>query len=160
MKIRDTFTVSVLALSLAFSLSACKKKEETAVLPPPAAAPAPAPLPDLVNVPVSVKQIVLNNKIDEATKQAVPMSAFAPGDTVYAVVQTIGSGKVALKALWTYHRGDKTAQVNETVQEIEAAGPASTAFNVSKPGGWPTGDYQVEVFMNDVSSGVQKFAVK
>ena len=162
MKIMTQISVAAFAAALVFSVAACKKKEETAAVPAPAPAPAAAPAaPDVINVPVSVKQVTLSNKIDEATKQAaMAMNSFAANDTIYAVVDTIGSGKTAIKALWTYHKGDKTAQVNETVQEIEAAGPASTEFHISKPGGWPVGDYQVEVFVNGTSASVQKFAVK
>jgi hypothetical protein len=153
--------VSIAALAAVFSLSmsACKKKEETAALPEPAPAAVPA-APEVVNVPVSVQQVTLSNKIDETTKKAaMPMNAFAVNDTIYAVVDTIGSGQTRLKALWTYHKDGQTATVSETVQEIDAAGPASTEFHISKPGGWPKGDYQVEIFVNDASAGVQKFAV-
>lgn len=160
MKVLTHVSVVAFAVALAFSVSACKKKEETAAVPAPAPAAAPA-APDVINVPVSVKQVTLGNKIDEATKQAaMAMNSFAVNDTIYAVVDTIGSGKTAIKAMWTYHKGDKTAQVNETVQEIDAAGPASTEFHISKPGGWPVGDYQVEVFLNGTSASVQKFTVK
>lgn len=148
-----------LAALLALALGACGKKEEAA---PPAPAPAAAPAaPDVVNVPVSVKQVTLSNKIDAATKQAAaPMSSFGVNDTIYAVVDTIGSGKTTVKALWTYHKGDQVAQVDETVLEINPTGPASTEFHISKPGGWPPGDYQVEVFVNGVSAGTQKFTVQ
>lgn len=162
MKIMTQTSVAAFAAALVFSVAACKKKEETAAVPAPVPAPAATPAaPDVINVPVSVKQVTLSNKIDEATKQAaMAMDSFAANDTIYAVVDTIGSGKTAIKVLWTYHKGEKTAQVNETVQEIEAAGPASTEFHISKPSGWPVGDYQVEVFVNGTSASVQKFAVK
>lgn len=161
MKTLETVSIALMTAALAFSVTACKKKEEAAVptASVPAPAPAPAAAPDLVNVPVSVKRIVLSNKVDAVTKQAVAMTAFGVNDTIYAVVDTIGSGKTSIKTLWTYHKGDKTAQVNETAQDIDAAGPASTEFRISKPSGWPTGDYQVEVFLNGMSSGVQKFVV-
>lgn len=162
MKTFTHISLAAFAAALVFSVTACNKKEETAAVPAPAPAPAAAPAaPDVINVPVSVKQVTLSNKIDETTRQAaMAMDSFAANDTIYAVVDTIGSGKTAIKALWTYHKGDKTAQVNETVQEIDAAGPASTEFHVSKPSGWPVGDYQVEVFLNDASASVQKFTVK
>ena len=154
-------SLTLIAAALAFSMTDCGKKEEAAVIPAPMPAPVAVPAPDVINVPVSVKQVTLSNAYDAATKLApVAMSTFATGDTIYAVVNTIGSGNTAIKALWTYHKGDKTAQVNETVQEIVAAGPASTEFHISKPGGWPVGDYQVEVFVNGASASVQKFAVK
>lgn len=159
MKTFTPVSLAVIVTALAFSMAACKKKEETTTLPAPTPATSPAAV-DVINVPVSVKQVTLSNGIDETTKQAaMAMSTFAPGDTIYAVVDTIGSGRTAIKTLWTYHQGDQTAQVNEAVQEIDAAGPASTEFHISKPGGWPVGNYQVEVFVNDVSAGAQKFTV-
>jgi len=52
------------------------------------------------------------------------------------------------------------AVVNENSQTLAATGPAVTEFHISKPDGWPTGDYQVEVLLNDVSAGAQKFSVQ
>jgi hypothetical protein len=162
MKTPTPISIALIAAALALSVAACKKKEETTAIPEPVPVPAAVPAAaDEMNVPVSVKQVTLSNKFDESTKQAVmAMNTFAANDTIYAVVDTIGSGKAAIKTLWTYHKGDKTAQVNETVQEIDAQGPASTEFHVSKPSGWPVGDYQVEVFVNGASASVQKFTVK
>lgn len=161
MRMLSHLSAATLVAVFALALNGCGKKEEVAA-PAPAPAPAVAPAaPDVVNVPVSVKLITLSNKIDAATKQAAaPMSTFAPGDTIYAVVETIGSGKTSMKALWTYHKGDQSAQVDETVLEITPTGPASTEFHISKPGGWPLGDYQLEIFLNGVSAGTQKFSVQ
>jgi len=160
MKTSTPISLAVIMTALAFSMTACKKKEETTALPEPVPAPTVAPA-DVINVPVSVKQVTLSNKIDETTKQAaMAMNTFAANDTIYAVVDTIGSGKTAIKTVWTYHKGDQTAPVGEAVQEIDATGPASTEFHISKPSGWPVGDYQVEVFVNDAPATTQKFTVK
>lgn len=148
---------SAIAFAVLLALAACGKKES----PPPAPAPATvAPAPDRVNVPASVAQVVVANQIGADKKAVAPAASFAPGDTLYAVVETIGSGPASLKAVWTFHKGDKVVTVNETVQDLTLAGPATSEFHVSKPGGWPAGDYQVEVFLNGVSAGAQKFAVK
>jgi len=149
----------LVAALLGLSLAACGKKEQPA--PAPTAAPAPAPVAqDMVNVPVSVKAISLGNAVGENKLVAAPMESFGAKDTIHAVVETIGSGKATLKAVWTFHKGGKTAPVNETTQEIDAAGPANSEFHISQPDGWPAGDYQVEVFLNGASSGVKKFNVK
>jgi predicted small lipoprotein YifL len=142
---------------LALSLAGCGKKEQPAPVPPPAPAPV---VQDSINVPVSVKAVTLGNAIGETKQVAAPLNSFGAKDTIYAVVETIGAGKAALKAVWTYHKGDKTAPVNETTQEIDAAGPANNEFHISKPDGWPVGDYQVEVFLNGTSAGMQKFSVQ
>jgi predicted small lipoprotein YifL len=157
MKLTSKFAI---AFATILTLAACGKKEAP---PPPPPAPAPAtvaPAPDLVNVPVSVKQIVVANQIGADKKAVAPATSFAPGDTLYAVIDTIGSGKSTVTAKWTFHKGDKSVSVNETTQELTLAGPATNEFHISKPGGWPVGDYQVEVFLNGASVGAQKFAVK
>ena len=43
---------------------------------------------------------------------------------------------------------------------ISATGPGMTEFHVSKPDGWPQGDYQVEISLNDKPVGAKKFSVK
>lgn len=158
MKITSVATLLV-AAALGITLSACGKKETPP--PPPAAAPAPAPAPKAPEVvPVSVKAVTLGNQLAEGKKIAAPLATFGPKDTIYAVVETAGTGKASLKAVWTYKKGDKTATVSDTSQDIDATGPANTEFNIKKPDGWPVGDYQVEIFLNGASAGVQKFTVK
>jgi hypothetical protein len=159
MNTTSRLAIAFVALS---ALSACSKKEVPAPPPPaPAAvAPAPAPAPAPVVEAVSVKQVVLANKLGADKKAVAPATAFAPADTIYAVVETAGTGKAMIKAVWTFHKGDKTAPVNETQEELTLAGPASTEFHISKPGGWPKGDYQVEIFLNGAAAGGEKFAVK
>jgi len=150
---------TLLVIAAVIAMAGCGKKEA----PPPPPAPAPAavaPAPDLVNVPVSVKQVVLANQIGADKKAVAPTTSFASSDTIYAVVETIGSGNASVKAVWTFHKGDKTAQVNETTQDLKLAGPTTSEFHISKPGGWPAGDYQVEVFLNGTSASSQKFTVK
>lgn len=155
MKFISQFAVVFAAV---IALAACGKKEA-----PPAAAPAPAPVaaaPDLVNAPVSVKQVVLANQIGADKKAVAPATSFAPADTIYAVVETVGSGPASVKAVWTFHKDNNVAPVNETVQDLTLAGPTASEFHIAKPGGWPMGDYQVEIFLNGASVGAQKFAVK
>lgn len=150
---------TLLVIAAVIAMAGCGKKEA----PPPPPAPAPAavaPAPDLVNVPVSVKQVVLANQIGADKKAVAPTTSFASSDTIYAVVETIGSGNASVKAVWTFHKGDKTAQVNETTQDLKLAGPTTSEFHISKPGGWPAGDYQVEIFLGGASVGTQKFVVK
>ena len=134
------------ALLLALALVACSKKEAAPVATQPAA--------------VAVTGVTLGKAIGADKRVTAPTDSFAPHDTIYAAVETQGSGSATLKAKWTYHRGDKVAVVNENSQTVVASGPAVTEFHVSKPDGWPTGDYQVEVYLNDASTGVHKFVVK
>jgi len=136
-----------LAVLLALTMSACSKK------PAPPATPATPAV-------VTVKAVTVGKAIGADKRVTAPASSFARTDTIYAAVETDGSGTATLKAKWTYHKGDKAAVVNENSQTLVATGPAVTEFHISKPDGWPTGDYQVEVLLNDVSAGAQKFSVQ
>ncbi|MGE5242197.1 MAG: hypothetical protein ACM3NI_11175 [Bacteroidota bacterium] len=150
------FYASALALLLALTVVACGKKET----PPPAAPPAPQSMQPAAPAEVSVSAINLGNAIGADKRVATPSSSFAKTDTIYAAVETQGSGNMVLKAVWTYHKGDKVAVVNENSMTITASGPAVNEFHVSMPSGWPPGDYQVEIFANDKSAGASKFTVK
>ncbi len=152
-------TLAVLAL-VGLMGAGCSKKEEA----PPAvepAAPAPAPVAqDLVNIPVAFQTVTLGNQIGEDKQVAMPASSFTSSDTIYASVATAGTGKAMLKAVWTYRMGDQVTLVNETMQELDTAGPATTEFHINKPDGWPVGQYRVEIFMNDLLVGSQDYEVK
>jgi hypothetical protein len=152
-----------IALGLCIGLAGvagCGKEEPPA--PPPAAkveVPAPAPAPSAQPAAVSVSEIALGKAIGPDKKVADATDRFAKTDTIYAVVQTTGSGTATLKAKWTYHKGDQVAAVDESMQTISPSGPAVSEFHISKPDGWPAGDYQVEISLNDQPAGTKKFSV-
>ena len=149
--------ISVLVVALTFGLFGCKKE---APPPPPAPAPQAQVQTPPAPAPVAVASISLGKALGPDKKVTVPTDTFAKDDTIYAVVETTGTGSATLKAKWTYHRGDQTASVNDSSQTISASGPAASEFHISKPDGWPTGDYQVEISLNDKPVGTKKFAVK
>jgi hypothetical protein len=121
---------------------ACKK-EAPAPTPPPPMTTAPAP------TPVSISLVTLGNAIGADKRVTAPSEAFGPKDTIYASVETTGAGPARIRALWSFVKGDKTAKVDETTIEFESTRPAVNMFHVAKPGGWPKGDYKVEVFLGD-----------
>lgn len=148
-----------LITAFAVALAACGKKEEPpkpAPAPAPASAPAPAPAP----AGVAVSAISLGKAIGADKKVTAAADSFAKGDTFYASIDTTGTGAATLKAKWTYTKGDQTAVVKEDSMTINATGPATHEFHVAKPDGWPVGDYQVEVMLDDKPAGAKKFAVK
>ena len=84
-------------------------------------------------------------------------TAFTPKDTIYASVATTGSGNATLDARWTYQDGQT---VKEDSKSIAAPGPADTAFSISKPDGWPAGNYKVEITLNGTPVASKDFSVK
>ena len=157
MKLRTAFFLSILVAT--FALAGCKKGEAPVAPAPPAvappAAPTAAPAPP---VGVTVSSIDLGSAIGADQRISAPKSAFAPTDTIYAVVNTGGSAQsVTLAAKWTYQDGQT---VNESSQSIAPTGPASTAFQISKPDGFPAGKYKVEVTKDGSPAGTRDFEVK
>ncbi|MEW6332406.1 MAG: hypothetical protein AB1560_13195 [Pseudomonadota bacterium] len=152
----NIFRTSSVALLLALTVLACGKKEA----PAPATPPATQATQPAAPAEVTVSSVALGNAIGADKRVTAPGTSFARTDTIYAVVETQGSGTMSLKARWTFHKGSNVATVNETSQTISASGPAVNEFHVSMPTGWPAGDYQVEIFANDKSVGAHKFTVQ
>lgn len=147
-------------VSTALAIAACGKKEEPAPAPTPAPAPsvesAPAPAP----AGIAVSSVTAGSAIGADKKVTVATDSFAPTDTMYVSVNTTGSGTANLSAKWTYHKGGKVAVVQEDSMSVDSTGPATHEFHVSKPDGWPAGDYQVEVMLDGQSAGTKKLTVK
>lgn len=154
------WVIAALVLGIGAGLAGCKK-EAPPPPPPPAAAPAPkVEAPPPAPAGVSVGAITLGKAIGADKKVTAAADTFAKNDTIYAAVETAGTGKADLKAKWTFHKGDKAADVSDSTETINATGPAVTSFRVSKATGWPPGDYQVEIMLDGKSAGVKKFTVK
>jgi hypothetical protein len=153
--------VAALAASV-LVLAACGKKEPPPPPPPPAPAPAPVapPPPPPAPVGVTVGEILLGKAVGPDKKVVQVMEVFAVKDPIHASVATTGAGKASVKAKWTFTRDGKTVPVKEDVMMIETTGPAINEFHISKPDGWPVGDYMVEIFVDDKPAGSRKFSVK
>ena len=146
------------AAFLAAGIAACSK-EAPPPPPKPAAPPAPAPTP--APAPVSVASATLGSAVGGDKKVTQAKESFAKKDTIYASIDTTGTGKANLKARWTFTtKGGKTVPVKEDTQTIDATGPATTEFHISKPDGWPAGSYQVEILQDDKVVQTKKFTVQ
>lgn len=137
---------------LLVSAQACKKSE-----PPP---PPPTTTTTTLPAPVSVSGVTLGSAVGTDKKVAAPSETFGAKDTIYASVETAGTGHAKLRALWSFVKGEKTAKVDETAIEFDSSAPAANEFHVSKPSGWPKGDYKVEIFLGDAAAPAATKAFK
>jgi hypothetical protein len=137
---------SILALTLAAFLSAaCTKSNEN-----PGAT-------GTTGAGVRVSQIDMGRSLNADKTIADNTLSFKPRDTIYASIVTAGSATTAeVKARWTYQDGQV---VNESTQTIAPTGDARTEFHISKPDGWPSGKYKLEVFVNGSSAATKDFEV-
>lgn len=161
-------TLIVLALSMAsaLALSACNKpaSDVTTTAPEPSmpaqAATAPATAPGGMQGPaaeaVTVTSVDLGSAVGADQKVTTPATTFAPTDTIYAAVETSGSGNATIEAKWTYQGGQT---VKDDSKSIAPTGPATTTFSISKPDGWPAGDYKVEISVNGTQAASKDFTV-
>jgi hypothetical protein len=136
------------AVALLGAAIACKKKS------PPPAPPAEAP----AAVPLSVTAVALGKQVSADKMVSQPLQTFAPRDTIYASVSTVGAAPDAmLVASWTYQTGQ---QVKVDTLRIAPTGPATTEFHISKPSAWPVGKYHVAITLNGAPAGAGDFEVK
>jgi len=158
--LQSSLSLIALGLAGALVLAACGKKEEAppppvATTPPPA---TPTPPPAAPEAAVSVTSIDLGTAVGPDQKVTTPTTTFGAKDTIYAAVATAGSASNAtLGAKWTYQDGQT---VNDSSQTIAPTGPAVTTFHISKPDGWPTGNYKVEISLNGAPVSSKDFSVQ
>jgi len=135
---------SILALTLAAVLSAACTEN-------------PGATGTGTGVGVRVSQIDMGRSLTADKTINDNTDSFKPNDTIYASIVTEGTAATAtLKALWTYQDGQV---VNESTQTIAPTGTARTEFHISKPDGWPTGKYKLEVFLNGSSAATRDVRV-
>ena len=150
-------------LSVALALAACNRSEA----PPPAPPKAPGTLPGVQTAPPAapsaataarrMASVTLGSAIDPAKGVVQPKSTFAPTDTIYASVTTVGwDAPVTLVARWSSEDG---RVVSESTQKAEI-GPSTTEFHIANPQGLAVGSYQVEILADGASAGVQRFEVR
>ena len=153
---------TVLLGSLA--LAGCKKNEE-AVPAPVTVEPAPTPMVTPTVAPaatISVASVDLGNAAGADLHVLAPMTSFGKNDTIVAAIATTTSdpavavtGKLGVK--WTDPRGQV---FNDESRDINFTGPGVTDFQVAKPGGWPAGNYKLEVSLDGSVVQSKDFSIK
>jgi hypothetical protein len=164
-RVRLPLSVIALGLSGALVLAACGKKEEAPTPPPAASTPPATTTPSTSATPtmpstaaVTVTSVDLGTAVGADQKVTTPSTQFGTKDTIYAAVSTDGAASnAALAAKWTFQDGQT---VNESSQTIAPTGPAVTTFHISKPDGWPAGNYKVEISLNGSAVSSKDFTVQ
>ena len=107
---------------------------------------------------VRVTDVTLGRSVGGDKAVTDSTDTFKPNDTIYASIATEGSAQSAtLRAKWSFEDGQL---VDESTRTIAPNNRERTEFHISKPDGWPTGKYKVEVFLNDQSAQTKSFDVR
>lgn len=160
------------ALVAALALGACGKSNEpaspVAPTPPPSAtamtppmtspASAKAEMPTDTVAGLFVSSVEIGASINAQNEVRASGTSFAPKDNIYAAVKTQGEGHATLGAKWTFN-GSQI--VHEDSKRLDTTGAqTTTAFMISKPDGFPVGDYKVEVSLDGKPVASKDFSVK
>jgi len=105
--------------------------------------------------PLALTNIQIGRSLNQDGSVASITTLFKPSETVYVAVQT-GAGKGVISVKWKY--GAKV--VAEPTKSVDYnSGPKSTEFHLQNSGGFPPGDYSVDVFIDGVQVGTRAFKV-
>jgi hypothetical protein len=154
--------VTRMMLGAAFLAAACQGRNERSETETAAIDSAQAAARDSaaeVNAKdLKVEAVMIGRRIGANNMVIEPTFQFAPADTVYISVGTVGSpDSAALSAVWVAQTG-KT--VDSTVQTISPKGRVNTAFHAAPAKGWAPGTYRVTVYADGDSAEAKMFAVK
>lgn len=125
---------------------------------PPAAGTTTSPMATTTPPPTSaiVSSVDLGSAVGADKKVTRPGTSFAKTDTIHASVATNGGKASTVTARWTFQDG----QVVHTEDKSVPAGAQVTDFSISKPDGWPAGDYKLEVLVDGNVAQTKDFSVK
>jgi hypothetical protein len=106
--------------------------------------------------PLALTNIQIGRSLNQDGSVASITTLFKPSETIYVSVQT-GAGKGVIGVKWKY--GSKV--VGEPTKSVDYnSGPKSTEFHLQNSGGFPPGDYSVDVFIEGVQVGTRAFKVE
>lgn len=152
--IRTRFPLAAFVALSALSVLACRKEEELPPADSVAAAPAPAP--------AAVTTIETGRHIGTDMRISDTATTFAPRDTLFvSVVTSNATGSNTLKGVLTFQGGQVVDSATQVIAApVTTGGTSVTEFHWVKPGGWPVGDYTVEVWLDGQSAGTRTLTVK
>lgn len=108
------------------------------------------------DAPLKIDTIQVGRSLNPDNSVANHTTQFKADDTtIYLSVLTPEAGAGTLAVRWTY--GGRV--ISEPSKEVSYNGPAATEFHIVNSGGFPAGDYTVEVMLNGQPAGSRNFRV-
>lgn len=105
-----------------------------------------------------VEDVALGRSLGPDGRVIEELGEFTASDTIYVVVETEGRGPATVTARWLYEDGQL---VDETTQTVSPSGTETlTEFHVSKPDGWPAGEYEVKILVNGEEKESASFQIR
>ena len=105
--------------------------------------------------PLQLANIQIGRALNQDRSISSITTLFKPNETVYVSVQTTAAGKGVISVKWKFG----TQVIDEPTKKVDYDGPASTEFHMQNSGGFPPGDYSVDIFIDGVQVGTRAFKV-
>jgi hypothetical protein len=105
---------------------------------------------------VSVTNIQTGRSLNSDNSVGALTTTFKPNDTIYASVLTDGTGSATIGARFTY----MGRVISEPQKTVRYKGAAATEFHIEYSGGFPPGEYDIEILFNGQSAGMRKVRVE
>ena len=108
------------------------------------------------NDPLRVNTIQLGRGLNPDNTVSGHTTRFKPTDTIYVSVLTDNPGSGTVQARWTF----AGRVVSEPQKEVSYRGAAATEFHIQNSGGFPVGDYNVEILLDGKPIASREFRVE
>ena len=106
--------------------------------------------------PLHVSTLQVGRSLNGDNTVATHTTRFKSDDTIYASVLTDRTGSSTILARWSY----SGHVVSETQKRVSYKGDAATEFHFQSSGGFPPGDYKVEIFVDSQPVASRDFRVE
>ena len=107
------------------------------------------------DAPLALANIQTGRALNPDRSVSSITTLFKPSETVYVSVQTTGSAPGQIGVKWMY----QGRVIDEPVKRVDYDGPDSTEFHLQNSGGFPEGDYSVEIVIDGQTVGTRTFKV-
>ncbi|MBN8717716.1 hypothetical protein [Thermomonas sp.] len=147
-----------IVLALGMLLAGCQR-----TAPPPAAPTAAMPARPAATPPVAsgarIARLELGDAVDAQGRVVVPQIRFTPHATFHASaeLQLADAAPHTLDAHWFYL--DTRQTIFEERKLLTGPGSRLTVFQLSKPDGWPPGQYRLELRLDGQLAQARVFEV-
>ena len=105
--------------------------------------------------PLQVETIQVGRSLNPDRTVANPIATFKPHDTILVSVLTTDTGSGIIGVRWLYG----TKVIDEPTKKVSYQGASATEFHIQSAGGFPRGDYTVEVIVDGQPAGKRTFKV-
>jgi hypothetical protein len=107
-------------------------------------------------VPLQVKTLQLGKSLNPDNSVGTHTTRFKPDDTIYVSLLSEEPGEGTVTVRWML--GGQV--VSEATRDVSYMRPAATEFHLQNSGGFPSGEYRVEILVNGQPAGTREFRVE